>query len=214
MWKMQMRSIANFTYIALGQLGHCFLMLIQHWALIIPCKSIGSRPYLLTSRYCLFVLCSIIEPAVTRLIVFFEAIIMTRTANYRDAICVRWPVSTALQVAYPSKHKAFVWLLKNVGPTSKTLGRRCINVIQMFCVCWDADNAFWLFRAELSADILLNLAAADTECQRSVTPPSRCTPGGGQWDWTLSCQTVSGQSAGHSHLTTHWQDRYAEPTSV
>ena len=25
----------------------------------------------------------------------------------------------------------------NVGPTSKTLGRRCINAIQMFCVCWD-----------------------------------------------------------------------------
>ena len=24
----------------------------------------------------------------------------------------------------------------NVGPTLKTLGRRCINVIQMFCVCW------------------------------------------------------------------------------
>ena len=28
--------------------------------------------------------------------------------------------------------------LYNVGPTSKTLGRRCINVIQMFCVCWVA----------------------------------------------------------------------------
>ena len=27
--------------------------------------------------------------------------------------------------------------LYNVGPTSKTLGRRCINVIQMFCVCWE-----------------------------------------------------------------------------
>ena len=26
--------------------------------------------------------------------------------------------------------------LCNVGPTSKMLGRRCINVIQMFCVCW------------------------------------------------------------------------------
>ena len=23
-----------------------------------------------------------------------------------------------------------------VGPTSKTLCRRCINVIRMFCVCW------------------------------------------------------------------------------
>ena len=36
-----------------------------------------------------------------------------------------------------SKHKTFVKHLYNVGPTSKTLGRRCINVIQMFCVCWD-----------------------------------------------------------------------------
>ena len=26
--------------------------------------------------------------------------------------------------------------LYNVGPTSKTLDRRCTNVIQMFCVCW------------------------------------------------------------------------------
>ena len=30
-----------------------------------------------------------------------------------------------------------IWItLYNVGPTSKTLGRRCTNVIQMFCVCW------------------------------------------------------------------------------
>ena len=26
--------------------------------------------------------------------------------------------------------------LCNVGPASKTLGRRCINAIQMSCVCW------------------------------------------------------------------------------
>ena len=33
------------------------------------------------------------------------------------------------------KHKTLVWhLLYNVGPTSKMLGRRYINVIQMFCV--------------------------------------------------------------------------------
>ena len=35
-----------------------------------------------------------------------------------------------------SKHKTFVWHLYNAGPTSKTLGRRCTNVIQMFCVGW------------------------------------------------------------------------------
>ena len=33
-----------------------------------------------------------------------------------------------------SKHKTFVKHLYNAGPTSKTLGRRCINVIQMFSV--------------------------------------------------------------------------------
>ena len=36
----------------------------------------------------------------------------------------------------PSKHKTFVSHLYNVGPTSKTLGRRCTNGIQMFCVYW------------------------------------------------------------------------------
>ena len=30
----------------------------------------------------------------------------------------------------------FVYHLYNDGPTSKTLGRRCINVIQMLCVYW------------------------------------------------------------------------------
>ena len=35
-----------------------------------------------------------------------------------------------------TKQKTFFELLYSVGPTSKTLGRRCTNVIQMFCVCW------------------------------------------------------------------------------
>ena len=30
-------------------------------------------------------------------------------------------------------HKTFVYHLCNAGPTSKTLGRRCTNVIQIFC---------------------------------------------------------------------------------
>ena len=37
---------------------------------------------------------------------------------------------------FPRKHKTFVQHLYNVGPSSKTLDRRCINVVQMFCVCW------------------------------------------------------------------------------
>ena len=37
----------------------------------------------------------------------------------------------------PSKHKAFVKHLYNVGSTSLTLVQHCIIVIQMlFCVCW------------------------------------------------------------------------------
>ena len=34
--------------------------------------------------------------------------------------------------------KTRVQYLLNVGPTSKTLGRHSTNVIQMFCVCWEA----------------------------------------------------------------------------
>ena len=33
----------------------------------------------------------------------------------------------------PSEHKTFVRHLYNVGPTWKTLGRRCTNGIQMLC---------------------------------------------------------------------------------
>ena len=34
--------------------------------------------------------------------------------------------------------------LYNVGPTSKTLGRRCINFIQMFCVCCKDTMHIWV----------------------------------------------------------------------
>ena len=37
----------------------------------------------------------------------------------------------------PSKQICIILYLYNVGPTSKTLGRRCTNIIQLFCVCWD-----------------------------------------------------------------------------
>ena len=40
----------------------------------------------------------------------------------------------------PSDHKTFLLHLYNSGPTSKTLGRRCINVIEMFCVYWEYNN--------------------------------------------------------------------------
>ena len=47
-----------------------------------------------------------------------------------------------------SKHKTFVLHLYNVGPTSKTLCRRCTNVMQMFCVCW--DPLLYLISTELT----------------------------------------------------------------
>ena len=43
----------------------------------------------------------------------------------------------------PSKHKTFVLHLCNGGKTSQTLARRCTNVIQMFCVCWECWYIFW-----------------------------------------------------------------------
>ena len=36
--------------------------------------------------------------------------------------------------------------LYNVGPTSKTLDRRCANVIQMFCFCWACSISGPLFK--------------------------------------------------------------------
>ena len=47
---------------------------------------------------------------------------------------------TVISVMYGSEgvkgttQQTFVYHLYNFGPMSKTLGRRCINVIQMFCV--------------------------------------------------------------------------------
>ena len=41
---------------------------------------------------------------------------------------------------HPSKHKTFIYHLYNVGLVSKSLGRRCTNNIQMFCVYWTRDK--------------------------------------------------------------------------
>ena len=49
------------------------------------------------------------------------------------------------------KHKTFVSHLYNVGPTFKTLGRRCTNVIQMFCVCWASMTVGYFPKISLRA---------------------------------------------------------------
>ena len=45
------------------------------------------------------------------------------------------PVSVVLLVIYPANTK-HCYDITDVGSTSKTLGRRCVNVINMFCICW------------------------------------------------------------------------------
>ena len=53
-----------------------------------------------------------------------------------------WKLPDPKLVLTPSKHTKIRMTLCNVGPTSKTLGRRCINVIQMSCVCWAGRCTF------------------------------------------------------------------------
>ena len=60
--------------------------------------------------------------------------------HYPRAPARCWNCLTQACIDMPSKHKTFVWLsLGNGGPASKTLGRRCINVIQMSCVAGQED---------------------------------------------------------------------------
>ena len=60
---------------------------------------------------------------------------------------------------YPANTRLLYIICNNVGPTSKTLGRRCTNVIQKFCVCW----------VELSYKLLL-LQGLQTALIRDVHP--------------------------------------------
>ena len=59
---------------------------------------------------------------------------LTMTAVTVNANCQQRLFAPSREL--PSKHNIFIWHLYNVGPTSKTLGRRCTNVIQICCVCW------------------------------------------------------------------------------
>ena len=47
--------------------------------------------------------------------------------------------------AVPSIPKTFVQHLYNAGPASKTLCRRCTNVMQLFHVCWAVISYFAFF---------------------------------------------------------------------
>ena len=48
-----------------------------------------------------------------------------------------WHLGPTVSWRYsPSKHKTFVYHLYNASPTSSAFDQHCINVIQIFSVCW------------------------------------------------------------------------------
>ena len=72
-----------------------------------------------------------------------------------------------------SKRKTFVQHLYNVGPTSSTLVQHCINVIQMFCVCWGMLTAIHTVRLHHTVICFLNNNKYDWAV--TVTGVSFCT---------------------------------------
>ena len=74
----------------------------------------------------------------------------------------------------PSKHKTFVYHLYNVGPTSSTLVQHCINVIQMFCVCWLWDLSPWMgsYSTELHSTKSDNIMKSRADAGVAAPPPA------------------------------------------
>ena len=76
-----------------------------------------------------------------------------------------------VQQVQPSKHKPFALHLYNVGPTSSTLGQRCINVMHMLCVCWQdggdstvvvmGDRVHWIEVGPTSLDLCIAFVQFD-----------------------------------------------------
>ena len=57
-------------------------------------------------------------------------------SDQRGAAQLQIPRIYGVNTSYPGNTKHLYLHLYNVGPASKMLGRRCINVIQMVCVYW------------------------------------------------------------------------------
>ena len=68
-----------------------------------------------------------------------------------------WLIVTLSQ--HSARYEGNLWIITDPtntkhlhnGPTSKTLGRRCINVMRMFCVCWREEEimlgtVIWTYR--------------------------------------------------------------------
>ena len=60
-----------------------------------------------------------------------------------DGMCDRGITYTRMSPFQEIK-KTFVYHWYNVRPTLKTVGRRCTNGIQMFCVCWVMNDGLLL----------------------------------------------------------------------
>ena len=72
----------------------------------------------------------------------FDAAIAGVIASFKHGVASRGqielvPHGCLYNTSQPSKHKTFVQYLYNAGQTSSTLVQRCINIIQMFRVCWE-----------------------------------------------------------------------------
>ena len=64
----------------------------------------------------------------------FVSIYHRQVAKYRFFV-----VTPAFEPIPVNTKYLYIYHSYNVGPTSKTLRRRCINVIQKLCVYWDVD---------------------------------------------------------------------------
>ena len=77
---------------------------------------------------------------------------MTHHFHVSPAFALHWVVvlcfsgmiwCTTLCPKLPNKHRTFMWHLCNVGPTLKSLGRHCIDVVCVFCAHWVYNNSIW-----------------------------------------------------------------------
>ena len=95
----------------------------------------------------------------------------------------------------PSKHKTVVYHLNNVGPTSKTLGLRCTNVIQMFCVSWDGRNEnHIIMNAKLFSAQLLGALCFNVLLYEGLFLVEVCHSGFHKFKRTFTFSPTSGKS--------------------
>ena len=112
-------------------------------------------------------------------------------------MCMLYNVLFLLGV--PSKHKTFLSHLCNVGPTSKTLGRRCTNVIQMFCLYWECP---------LAINLNINHFPKQNRDLQNCNYPSCRWKSSIVWVWAYHVSTIREPSIIH-HLLWTLQQLYS-----